>query len=81
MLAVGTLDGVDLFDVATRQQLRTLTAPSPNTTSIAFDPTGSMLAAGNFDGSILLWDPTTGRRRARLPGVGRREGDQPGLQP
>src|SRR5579884_352415 len=37
-------------------------------TSLAFSPDGSLVAAGDGNGTVTLWDARTGRRFARLPG-------------
>lgn len=38
-------------------------------TSLAFDPTGSLLVSGEVDGSAILWDLVQGTMLARLGGV------------
>lgn len=58
-LAVGEAV-VQLWDVVTRQRTRTLDGLQKNMTSVAWDPTGAYLAAGNRDGVAAVWSLTTG---------------------
>jgi WD40 repeat protein len=61
-LATGTNDGsVWLWDLATRQAGRLLTASGFPVHSVAFSPDGKTLAAGSNDGSVRLWGLATHR--------------------
>ena len=56
-LASGSRDGtVKLWDVATQQDITTLTARA---NSVAFSLDGTTLASGSYDGTIELWNVVT----------------------
>ena len=62
LLASGSIDNtVKLWDVAARQELRTLKGPIARIGAVAISPNGKWLAAGGVDGAIHLWDVVTGR--------------------
>jgi WD40 repeat protein len=66
-LAAGSGDGtVQLWDMATEQQIATLTRHHGTVTSVAFSPDGTTLAAGSGDGTVQLWDRATHRQIATL---------------
>jgi WD40 repeat protein len=48
-----------LFDVATRQPLHNL--PSKQSQGLQFDPSGQRLAITHVDGSLSVWDVSTGK--------------------
>jgi WD40 repeat protein/energy-coupling factor transporter ATP-binding protein EcfA2 len=58
LLAAGTGGGkIELFDVRDANAApRELTAGNAAVMSLAFQPKGSLLAAGNLDGTVALWD-------------------------
>ncbi len=61
LLASGSIDNtVKLWDVAARQELRTLKGPIARIAAVAFSPNGKWLAAGGVDGAIRVWDVVTG---------------------
>ncbi len=48
------------------QQPRVLSGDAAQVESVAFSPDGSTLAAGDFEGTVLLWDLKTGKTRAKM---------------
>jgi WD40 repeat protein len=54
----GTVAGslVTLWDLETGQQVRSIDFPGDHVVSLAFSPDGTLLAAGNWSGELLLWD-------------------------
>jgi len=63
----------------TRVNVRDLSAPLPRyhdahtrqATSISFSPGGTILASGSIDGTVILWDVSAWRERARYDwGIG-----------
>ncbi|MDT0342440.1 nSTAND1 domain-containing NTPase [Streptomyces litchfieldiae] len=59
---------VRLWDVATGEELRTLTADASWLGTVAFSPDGTTLAAGGGDeGMVQLWDAATGRELHTIP--------------
>ncbi|MFH0903169.1 MAG: protein kinase [Pseudomonadota bacterium] len=59
---------VHLLDVATWSEKKALAGNHGTVCGLAFSSDGSWLAGGASDGSILLWDATTGSQRAVLVG-------------
>jgi WD40 repeat protein len=70
---------VRLWDVGERREVFTLQARAGAVDAVAFSPDGRSLAAGNSNGTITIWDPTTGEQRAEVKSVEvRRPGPTPG---
>jgi WD40 repeat protein len=60
-LATSGLDNIiQLWDVASGREIRTLSGPTDSVASIAFSPDGQMLAA-SWDEMIRIWDVASGR--------------------
>lgn len=65
-LASGSGNGLKLWNVASGQELRTLTGHSDLVKSVAFSPDGNTVASGSLDKTIRLWDVVSGRELATL---------------
>jgi DNA-binding SARP family transcriptional activator/WD40 repeat protein len=62
LLAVPGADGtVTITNVATGQVVRTLTYPRPRQFA-AFSGDSKLVAAGGFDGNVVVWDARTGKQ-------------------
>lgn len=63
MLAANDMDGVVyLWPVPARHVLRILGGQrTSNTTTVAFSSTGNILATGESNDQVYLWNPVTGR--------------------
>jgi eukaryotic-like serine/threonine-protein kinase len=65
-LGVETGHLLTVWDVSSRQLLKTLVGHSSDVRAIAFSPDGKLLASGSFDDTIKLWDVTTWTEVASL---------------
>jgi WD40 repeat protein len=64
-----TATEVRRWDVATgREQARFPCNAGPFASAVAFSPNGMLLARGDADGTVVLWEVTTGRRQDALQG-------------
>ena len=66
--AVGTTIGIWIYDVPTYKIRSFLTSHAGYVTAIEYSPDGQILASGNSDATIRLWNPKTGRNFAVLRG-------------
>jgi len=66
-LAAAVGKTIDLWDVETGVKLHTLPKQSDKVRSIAFSPDGKLLASGNEDSMIHLWDVVNKRELEVLP--------------
>ena len=71
-LAVSTLKGVQLFDIATGQKRGKLDSGNNYLSALAFTPDGKTLAGCGLQGTVYLWNIVRGVEKARL-----RHGDSP----
>jgi WD40 repeat protein len=53
--------GIKLWDVATGKEMASLQVPEGVVRSVAYSPDGRTLAAGSSDGTIQLWDVSSGK--------------------
>jgi WD40 repeat protein len=58
--------GIELHNLSTGEQHHSMQVPDTVVQSVAFSPTGQMLASGHWDGTLNLWDVTTGDRLRTL---------------
>jgi len=67
MLAIGCANGmIQLWDTAAQRMVRQLGKGKSQVCSLAFSPDGRLLAAGNNDTAVRLWDMATGEKVATL---------------
>jgi WD40 repeat protein len=59
---------VKLWDLATRQVLRSLKAHTATVCGLTFSPDGRQLASESRDGTIVLWDVAAGNEVRTLRG-------------
>ena len=59
---------VDLWEVNTGREIRTLAGHTGSVLSVAFSPDGNTLASGSVDATVKLWDINTGDEIRTLEG-------------
>jgi WD40 repeat protein len=57
---------VDVWDAATEARVSSLESHTGVINDLAFDPTGQRLATASADGSVRVWDPTSGEEQVAL---------------
>jgi WD40 repeat protein len=62
----GRFGEVKIWDVAKRQELRTIKGHTDCIYAVAFSPDGASLATSSYDKLIILWDSATGRELRTL---------------
>ena len=64
-------DKIHVWDVDSRKRLHVLTCPTATSLGdcrVAFNPAGTLLAGGGWDGRARLWDVATGEPAGVLQG-------------
>ena len=67
-LVVGSGIGVWVYNALTGAEIDLLTGHTSAVRSVAYNPDGSTLAGGGWDGKLHLWDATTRQHRNMLTG-------------
>ena len=65
-LASGSWDGVQLWDVRSRQQKTTLRGHKNTILSLTFSPDGRTLAGASWEGTVELWDVQSRQHKTSL---------------
>ena len=66
ILAWGDGKAVKLWDVAAGRELQTLSGHQHWISAVTFSPDGKWLASGSYDGTVKLWDVSSGSERVSL---------------
>ena len=69
MLATCANDTIQLWAVSTGRLLHSLDGHTAVVSSVAFHPDGKLLASSSSDGTVALWDVSSGERAATLSSV------------
>lgn len=63
ILGVASDIGIWLYDATTLQEIALLTEHTSAVSRIAFSPNGGTLASGDRNGTMILWDRSTGAKK------------------
>jgi WD40 repeat protein len=74
LLAIAGSAGIWLYEAGTLKEVGVLQSNTGLVLSVAFGPDGTMLASGNEDGTVRLWDVAHGEEIAVLEGHTPRDG-------
>ena len=66
-LAAAGSAGIWIYNMAIHHEVALLTESTGRISGAAFSPDGSTIVSGYNDGSILVWDVKTGKRKQALP--------------
>ncbi len=64
-VAAGSYEQIQIFDVATKKEVKTIKMRNGYVRSLAFSPDGKILAAGGYQ-IVIFWNPNTGKRIRKL---------------
>lgn len=64
-LAVGSYEQINIFDVATRKEIKKIEMKNGYVRTLAFSPDGKVLAAGGYQ-VVVLWNPETGKEIRKI---------------
>ncbi len=68
ILAVSGSDPrIQIWNVSAKQPVAILQGHKQNVTKLMFQPTGELLASHSWDGTLRLWEPSTGQQLLQLP--------------
>jgi len=68
-LAVGQDKFIQIWDVVAERKLATLSGHVQQVQRLTFHPEGALLASDSWDGTLRLWDTSTGRQVMQLAGT------------
>lgn len=66
MLAFPTFDGLQIWDVAERRLIDSMKGKIASGSSWAFSPDSTLLAAGDYEGNVQIWDIASGEIKSQI---------------